>query len=464
MVEGTAVRRPHATVRVRILTAMLLVAAAGLAVTGTITYLVQHDRVLRDVDAELARQVETARGVVEGADAVDAREALVAVFAVVLPPPDGSAVGILDGEAALVPGTEVAFPLTGTGLVERVVAEVADGSARLGTALLDDRQVRYLGIPVTVGEDRGIYLVAIDVGLRLAPTERSLLVFVVVAGATLLAVGIAGWLVAGRLLRPIRRLRETAERITATDLEERIPVEGSDDVSRLTATVNGMLDRLDDALRSQRELLDDVRHELRTPLTVVRGHLELLDPADADDVRHAREIAVDELDRMAELVSGLAALAETRGAILDRDEVDVGELTRDVADRARALADRPWTVAAAADGVAVLDRRRIVQAWLQLVENAVRYAPAGTPIELGSAAVPGGYEFWVRDEGPGVPPDQRERIFDRFARAPGTAARGSGLGLAIVDGILRAHGGSARVEPAGAGSRFILSVPQGVGS
>jgi two-component system, OmpR family, sensor kinase len=451
---------------VRILAAIMLVAVVGLGLTGTLTYLVERDSVAGDVDAELVRQVEAARSVVEaaGADVFTSRDALASILAVVLPPENGSALGIVDGEPALVPGTDVAFSLVDTGVADRVVQEVADGSARIGTVVFEGSEIRYLGIPVIVdgADDEGIFVVGIDVTRELVATNRTLAIFAVVAGGTLLAVALAGWLVAGRLLQPIRRLRETAERITASDLQERIEVDGNDDVSRLTETVNAMLDRLDTALRAQRELLDDVRHELRTPLTIVRGHLELQDASDRGEVERTAELAIEELDRMSALVDGLAKLAEVRTTVLDPSDVDVAALTRDVVDLARVLPAHTWTATEIATGTVRADRRLLVQAWVQLADNAAKYAPPESAIELGSRMLEDTVELWVTDRGPGIPEAQRARIFERFARLPGTDAHGSGLGLALVDEIARQHGGTARVESAGAGSRFVLELPRGV--
>jgi two-component system OmpR family sensor kinase len=456
---------PRWSVRARILAAILLVVFVGLGVTGSVSYLVQRDQVARDIDAELLRQVNAARGVVEAeADEVQtARDALARILALVPAPQNGSVVGIVNGRPALVPGTAVAFSLEDSALVDRVTREVADGSARIGTALLDGVEIRYVGVAVLIdgAPDTGVYLVAVDVARELESTNRAFTIFAVVGGATLVAVALAGWLVAGRLLRPLRRLRRTAERITASDLRERIPVEGNDDMSRLTETVNDMLDRLDAALRNQRELLDDVRHELRTPLTIIRGHLELVDPADPGDVKRTAELAIEELDRMAGLVDGLSTLAEVRATVPELRETDVGRLTRDIAALASAIPGHPWLATEIAEGTVTLDRALITQAWLQLADNAAKYAPAGTPIEIGSRDVEGGFDLWVRDYGPGIRPGQEARIFERFARATDGSARGSGLGLAIVDGIARAHDGSARVESPGDGSRFVISVPKG---
>lgn len=456
---------PRWSVRARILAAILLVVFVGLGVTGSVSYLVQRDQVARDIDSELLRQVDAARSVVaaEADEVQTARDALARILALVPAPQNGSVVGIVDGQPALVPGTVVAFSLEDSALVDRVTREVADGSARIGTALLDGVEIRYVGVAVLIdgAPDTGVYLVAVDVARELESTNRAFTIFAVVGVATLVAVALAGWLVAGRLLRPLRQLRRTAERITASDLRERIPVEGNDDMSRLTETVNDMLDRLDAALRNQRELLDDVRHELRTPLTIIRGHLELVDPVDPGDVRRTAQLAIEELDRMAGLVDGLATLAEVRATVPELREADIGQLTRDVADLASAIPGHSWLATEIAEGTVTVDRALITQAWLQLADNAAKYAPAGTPIEIGSRDVDGNFHLWVRDYGPGIRAGQEERIFERFARATDGSAGGSGLGLAIVDGIVRAHGGSVCVESPGDGSRFVISVPKG---
>ena len=461
--SGDRRRLPRWSVRVRILAAILLVTVVGLGVAGTVSHLVQRDQVVQGVDAALTSQLEAARAVVESeVDEIStSREALAAILGVLPAPSNGSALGIVDGEAALVPGTAVAFSLEDSSLVDRVVREVADGSARIGTAVADGSEIRYVAVPVDVAgaDDTGIYLVAIDLPLALQPTNRGLLIFVIVALLVVLAVALAGWSVAGRLLRPVRLLRETAERLTASDLAERIPVEGDDDLARLTETVNDMLDRLETALRDQRELLDDVRHELRTPLTIIRGHLELVDVGDPLDVRRTAVLAIEEIDRMSALVDGLTALAEVRAVVPEMRPTDLAGLTDDVATLARAIPGHSWTVTERAAATVRLDRRLVTQAWLQLADNAAKYSPAGSPIEIGSRVVGSRAELRVRDHGPGIPPGEETRIFERFARATRGAVGGSGLGLAIVARIAQAHGGTARVESPGDGAEFVLSIP-----
>lgn len=461
--SGDRRRLPRWSVRVRILAVILLVTVVGLGLTGTISHLVQRDQVLRDVDAALTAQLDAARAVVEAeaGEVSSSREALAGILGVLPAPADGSALGIVDGEAALVPGTAVAFSLEDSALVERVVREVADGSARIGTAVVDGAEIRYVGVPVTVtgADDTGIYLVAVDLSLALEPTNRGLLIFAVVALIVVLAVALAAWSVAGRLLRPVRLLRETAERLTASDLAERIPVDGDDDLARLTETVNDMLERLETAMRDQRELLDDVRHELRTPLTIIRGHLELVDPADLGDVRRTAALAIEEIDRMSALVDGLTALAEVRTVVPEQRPTDLAAFTDDIAVLAGAIPDHPWSVVERAPATVRLDRRLITQAWLQLADNAAKYSPAGSPIEIGSRIVGDSAELWVRDHGPGIPPGEERRIFERFARADRSAVGGSGLGLAIVARIAQAHGGAVRVESPGDGAEFVLTIP-----
>lgn len=464
MAERT--RRGRAwTVRTRILAAILVVTAVGLAVTGSLAYLIQRDLLLDATGEQLQQQVESARRVIEVDEVAvtSPSDALRAIVSVVVPPPNGSSVGIIDGEAAFVPGIEVPFRLDlQPGFIAHVVGEADPEAVRVGTFAAARGDLRYVIAPVVIDGADGIgwFVVAIDLDAELATLERTFLLFAVISVLALGAVAVSGWFVAGRLLRPVRLLRETAERISADDLAERIPIEGDDDVSRLTETVNDMLDRLDDALTQQRELLADVRHELRTPLTIVRGHLEVVEPEDAGDVRQVVDLALGEIDRMAELVDGLAALAEVRMAVLRRVPVDVAELTREVGALAAAIPGHPWSVTATAEGVVDADRARLVQAWLQLADNAAKYSPSGAPVEIGSDRSDDTVRLWVRDFGPGVPPGEEERVFERFARVrdAGTA-RGSGLGLAIVARIAGAHGGTVRYERLTDGSRFAVELP-----
>jgi signal transduction histidine kinase len=225
--------------------------------------------------------------------------------------------------------------------------------------------------------------------------------------------------------------------------------------------MNAMLDRLDDAVDSQRRLLHDVGHELKTPITIVRGYVEVMDPSDPTDVRETQALAVDELDRMGQLVQDLARSASLHGAspIAPRP-VDVADLTHQVVRKAEGIEGASVSAGTHVDIVAALDSDRITQALLQLAQNAVTHGD-GTVV-IGSALAGPHLEFTVRDHGPGVPLGERDRVFERFYRGEEgrDASSGSGLGLNIVQVIARAHGGSARVEDAeGGGALFVVSVP-----
>lgn len=456
------------SVRSRILASILLVAALGLAVAGTVTFLVQRDRTLASVDGRLLSRVDAARFVVTGnpgepAEFSTTGVALKAIVARVIPNTNESALGILDGKATFVPGVQLDFHLEMIpGLVSRMTTETSDGSVRLGTEKTADGTYRYVAIPIHVAGDAstGIYVSAVDLDAELAQLSSAFTTYAIVAALALVAIGLVGWFVSGRLLRPIRRLRAAAFRITASERNERIPVAGSDDVSDLTRTINDMLDRLDHALTGQRRLLDDVRHELKTPITVIRGHLELLDQTNASEVAATRELAIDELDRMSGLVDDIESLAQTQSAIPQLSPIDVADFTAEVFAKARGIVGHEWVFPGAAQAMVRIDVARITQAWLQLVDNAAKYSPTGSPIELGSSELPGEIEFWVADHGPGIPPGSEERIFERFGRGDvGRGIRGSGLGLAIVKAIAVAHGGRVSLESSPNGARFGIVVP-----
>ena len=471
---------PRWSVRSRILASILLVALIGMTVAGLTAFLVQRDRIVSQIDDLLVAHVESARFVVTGESAAvttepqgdelpggvtftTTAEALEAILARVIPGRNESALGIVGGEATLVPGVDIAFHLQDDpDFVARVVDETSDGGVHLGTALSSVGTVRYVATPISVEGDPlpAIYVAAVDVDAELDELRAAFGTYTIVAAVTLMAIGLVGWFVAGRLLRPLRRLRVAASRITASDRGERIPVVGHDDISALTETVNGMLNRLDRAMTSQRQLLDDVRHELKTPITIVRGHLELLEASNVADVETTRALALDELDRMTRLVDDIESLADAQRMTLARTPTDVADLTSDVFAKASVIPDHEWVLADVAHVSMSLDPGRITQAMLQLVDNAAKYSPPGTQIEIGSTSGGSAVEFWVADRGRGIPAGSEERIFERFGRADtGRGIEGSGLGLPIVNTIAIAHGGRVSLESTDHGSRFGVVIP-----
>ncbi|MDQ1571143.1 MAG: two-component system, OmpR family, sensor kinase [Actinomycetota bacterium] len=455
------------SVRSRILASLLLVAALGLVGAEVTNYLVQRTLTLSDVDARLVSRVALARSVVTRSENgfSTSSEALRSVLAGVLPNSHEDALGIVNGRVQFYPDVVTDIHLENdTAFAAQVVREVGTKTVWLGTTDSQVGPIRYIAVPISVAGDpqSAIYVAAVSMDQELAPLNSSLGTFAIIAVVALLAIGLVGWFVAGRLLRPIRQLDAAASRITASDRRERIPVVGTDDVSELTGTINDMLDRLDSAMTGQRQLLDDVRHELKTPITIIRGHLELLDVSDAEEVAATRALALDELDRMSGLVDDIEALADTQRGLLAIAPVDVADLTADVFAKVQGLRGHDWMLVETAQARAELDAARITQGWLQLVDNAAKYSPPGSTIELGSRLDGDEVEFWVRDSGPGIPDESLQRIFDRFGRVDtGRGIHGSGLGLPIVKAIAEGHGGRVSLDSGTSGSRFGIVVPVG---
>lgn len=331
-------------------------------------------------------------------------------------------------------------------------------------------EVRYLAVPVALADDpsRGVAVVAYFADQERRSADDSAQTMLLVGAGTMLLAAAGAWVVAGRVLQPVRDVAATAQGITETDLSGRIPVEGrpGDELTELAVTVNAMLDRVERGVAAQRRFLDDAGHELRTPITIVRGHLDVLDPADPADVRETVAVVDDELDRMNRLVSDLLLLARAEQPRFVRPQpVDVAALTTDVFGKVRRLAEREWVLETAAEADVPLDPQRLTQALVALADNAARYTAPGDRIALGSQVAGGELRFWVADSGPGIAEEDRARVFERFARGAAGARRsdGAGLGLSIVEAIAAAHGGRVLLDSRpGAGATFTIVLPADV--
>lgn len=323
--------------------------------------------------------------------------------------------------------------------------------------------VRWVAVPLREdGVVTGTFIVANFLANERAEVDEAVRVGALVFMAVAVIATALAWLIAGRILRPIRLLTETAQEIGESDWSRRIAVEGEDEIAELARTFNAMLDRLETAFRTQRRFIDDAGHELWTPITIIRGHLEVMSD-DPTDLAATRTVVLDELDRMSRMVDDLLVLAKAQQPdFIVPGEVDVADLTVDLVRKADGLADRNWTVEATGEGLVIADRQRIVQAVMNLVRNAIAYAEPGTYLGLGTSVDDGVFRVWVHDEGPGIAPDDRARLFERFARGS-TGARktdGAGLGLSIVEAIATAHGGRLELESVvGEGSTFTLVLP-----
>lgn len=458
---------PVLSVRTRLIAVITIVSAIGMLAVGFVVYLEERGRVLAQVDDLLAANLESAAYLVEqGDDATgtwdNATQALAAVVQRAAPDDNTGTVGIVDGEARLVPGVPLDVDLLGApGFVSHVTSAAAQGDPVIGTYAEDGVVWRYLVAPISVGspdESTVLFSIAYDIDAELAEINAAVRVWAIASAATIAVIAGAAALVTTRLLRPLRQMRRTAERITAQSLTERLPIQGRDDVSELASTMNDMLDRLDGSLDSQRQLLSDVGHELKTPLTIVRGHLEVMDPDDPADVRDTVELAVDELERMSRLVQDLAAAASLHGPSPIRPAaVDAADLLHQILRKAGGIEGADVDAGPIADVATSVDAARITQAMLQLAQNAVTHG--GGRMVISSRVEGMSLLLSVRDFGPGVPDAAKTRIFERFQRDAADSG-GSGLGLNIVQVIARAHGGSVWVTDAtGGGADFTLALP-----
>lgn len=341
--------------------------------------------------------------------------------------------------------------------------EAAEGLYRVAPG----GEVRYLAMPVTLRGDpgRGVIVSAFFADRERAYANAIARMMLAVGAGTIGVSAVGAWLIAGRILQPLRDLADTAQQISDSDLSRRIPAHGGegDELGDLVQTVNRMLDRVESAVSAQRRFTDDAGHELRTPITIVRGNLEVVDPTDPEDVRSTVALVDDELERMNRMVSDLLLLARAeQPAFLRPSLTDVGVLTRDIFEKLPPLGHREFALESVAETEAVLDPQRVTQALLALADNACRYTKAGDRISLGSARVNGCLNFWVSDNGPGIDAADRDRIFERFSRG-GVGVRRSdstGLGLSIVKAIVVAHGGEVRMDSVpGHGATFTIVIP-----
>ncbi len=324
--------------------------------------------------------------------------------------------------------------------------------------------VRWLALPLqdSDGETLGVFVVANFLRDKQQEISDVITTGFAVSGGILLLAALVGWVIAGRILRPIRDVTETARSITETDLSSRIDAEGDDEIAELARTFNAMLGRLETAFATQQAFIDDAGHELRTPITIVRGHLELLgdDPVDR---RESIALVTDELDRMSRIVDDLLLLAKLEHpGYLQRELVDVEPFTVELFAKIRALADRRWRLTDVGTGNVMADPQRLTQALTNLARNAVEHTGTDGVITFGSASTDGEARFWVADTGPGIAPEEQEAIFERFARGGDRRRRseGAGLGLAIVRAVVDAHGGRVMLQSKpGTGARFTISIP-----
>jgi two-component system OmpR family sensor kinase len=293
----------------------------------------------------------------------------------------------------------------------------------------------------------------------------------ILAGALALAGAlIASYLIGSRVSRPLRRMAGVAARVDAGDLKPRIHLEGaqSEEVRVLGDAFNHMLDRLTDAFAGQRAFVADASHELRTPLTIIRGQLEVLaaeeDPP-PEQIRRVQGLVQAEIARITRLVDDLLLLARTEQTEFLRPEpLDLPSFVAELWDGVSLLAERRYELGPIPPGTLLADPDRLAQALRNVLGNAIKNTAEGVgAVRMHVERVAADrVRFLVDDDGPGIPPSDRERVFERFHRtdrARDRATGGTGLGLAIVRAIVEAHGGrvSASRSPEG-GARIEIEL------
>ena len=313
-----------------------------------------------------------------------------------------------------------------------------------------NEKARMLALPVRRGQQRLVLVVGATKENNAETLQSVLNAFLIGGPLALVLASLAGYALAGAALRPIEAMRRRAADISASSLDDRLPVpQTQDEVSRLGETLNQMLGRIADGLARERRFVADASHELRTPLALLKTELELAlrRARSREELEAAIRAAAQDTERLARIADDLLLLARAeQGRVpIRREPVDVSDVLETVAERFRPRAElesRSVSVDPGDPIVVSADRLLLEQALGNLVDNAFHHG-AGE-VRLSAARRNGSAELHVRDNGNGFPAGFLHRAFEPFSRAQKTDADGSGLGLAIVQTIADAHDGTAR--------------------
>ena len=340
-------------------------------------------------------------------------------------------------------------------------------SIEVATGDLNGEQVR-----IAAARDRNLtYLVGYPLSELRDVLENLYSIFLILVPIALAASVFGGLALANKSLQPVNAITTRARRITAENLDQTIPERDVDDeIGRLTSTINEMIRRLHGSFAQVRQFSADASHELRTPLTIMRGELELAlrSTKSPEEYRRILESSLEEIMRMTSIIDNLLTLAKADQGIYHAEfsEVDLHAMVEELFEDSELLA-QPKHISvelkANAPITIVGDRVRLRQLFLNLIDNAIKYTPEGGKVTLGVEQQNGSAIFQVEDTGIGIPPEELEKVFDRFYRVDKARSRelgGSGLGLSIAKWIAELHRGTIGVKSeVRKGSTFTVTLP-----
>jgi two-component system, OmpR family, sensor kinase len=435
----------------------MFVVMAGL---GAFLYLRVGSDLLNGIDMELRARAQVILGAIAGRS-----EPLVGAQGTLIDPDEAFA-QVLDASGRIVDTSSAVAraPMLPAATLRSVV-----GATFLSTRVRGvDDPARLLVVPRGRGRARVYAVVGATLGDRNDALGRLLLELSIAGPVALLLVAAAGWALAGAALRPVERMRREAAAMSASEPERRLPVPTTgDELARLATTLNGLFDRLQEAMEREQRFVDEASHELRTPLGVLRMELDLAlaRARTPEEMAAALRNASAETDRLVRLAEDLLVLARAQGGTLPlhRRETPICELLGRAATAHETVAANARVAIAVEcpeDLVATVDPERIRQGVDNLLDNALRHCPPGGSVTMSAARNDDRIAITVTDTGAGFPSEVLERGREPFSRGrAGSTGEGAGLGLSIVGAIAAAHGGTLRLEnPAEGGARATLEL------
>lgn len=446
------------SVRLRAAVAAAVAVGAALLIAGFGLYLLVEDAAQHSVISEVGDEQGAIYELTKNGDPPQLLPATSSAL--------GQVVSASNEVVAATPSAEGRAPLLS-------VTSLAPGQSLTTVVTGPDGQPYYVAVSPAAHPVDAFVEAAASEALVDRSTEEVLLDVAVGAPVLAILVGMLTWWLVGRALQPVEAIRAEVAGLSEEDLHRRVPEPTiQDEIGRLARTMNGMLGRLEGSLERQRRFVADSSHELRSPLTTMLAEIEVAmahphttDPAtvlgDLRSEAERLEHIIDDLLLLARADEG--ALARRRHRLIDLDDLVADEVAR-LRRRGRVQVDAGGLSAAQIWG----DRDPLIRVVRNLLDNAERHGRSRVTVELGEEVGALGEEaggsalLVVADDGPGIPPADRERVFERFTRLDDARERtsgGSGLGLAIVRDIVRAHGGSVRVEDSEVGARFAVRLP-----